>query len=70
LKITEKNYDVSTGQETFTEREETKSEKDLRLQLEAEGAELAAQLQAKAIARTAILEKLGITAEEASLLLS
>jgi hypothetical protein len=65
----EKEFNVLTGEETITEREETKSEKDLRLQLEAEGAELAAQAEAKATAKAALLERMGLTADEAILLL-
>jgi hypothetical protein len=70
MKLTEKEFNAITGEETVIEREETKSEKDLRLKLEAEfAAELAAE-EAKATAKAALLEKLGITSEEASLLLS
>jgi hypothetical protein len=35
MKITEKTFDVITGQETITERQETVAEKDLRLKYEA-----------------------------------
>ncbi len=70
MKIIEKEFNALTGEETVIEREETKSEKDLRLKLEAEfAAELAAE-EAQATAKAALLEKLGITSEEASLLLS
>ena len=66
----EKEYNITTGEETITEREETKSEKDLRLKLEAEAVELAAQVQARATAKAALLTRLGITADEAALLLA
>lgn len=66
----EKEFNITTGEETITEREETKSEKDLRLKLEAEAAILEADAQAKAIAKAELLTKLGITADEAALLLA
>ena len=69
MKITEKEFNVETGEETITEREETKSEKELRLLLEAESAILETEAKAKAIAKAELLVKLGITAEEAVLLL-
>ena len=69
MKIIEKTFNIETGEETVTEREETKSEKELRLILEAETKALQAQAEANATARIALLERLGITAEEAALLL-
>jgi hypothetical protein len=69
MKITEKEFNVETGEETITEREETKSEKELRLLLEAESAILETEAKAKAIAKAELVVKLGITAEEAVLLL-
>ena len=51
MKIIEKEFNIQTGEETITEREETAAE-------------------AKATAKAELLAKLGITAEEAALLLS
>ncbi len=59
MKITEKIVNALTGEETFLERDETKEETKLRLEAEA-----------KATAKAALLSKLGITADEAALLLS
>jgi hypothetical protein len=70
MKITEKEFNVETGEEVFTEREETAAEKAER---EAFQAELAAKSQAeatKATEKAALLAKLGISEEEAKLLLS
>lgn len=69
MKITEKTFNVETGEESIIEREETKSEKELRLKLDAEFAAAQAEIKAKEDARKALLERLGITAEEAALLL-
>lgn len=69
MKITEKTFNVETGEETIIEREETKSEKELRTKLDAEFAATQAEIKAKEDARKALLERLGITAEEAALLL-
>ena len=70
MKITEKIFDVSTGVETFIEREETEGERLSREALETKQAARQAELTAKAQARQALLDKLGITEEEAKLLLS
>jgi len=70
MKITEKEFNVLTGEETITEREETAAEKKTREVFTAKQAELAAEAQAIATAKAALLSKLGITAEEAALLLS
>jgi len=69
MKITEKTFNVESGEETIIEREETKSEKELRTKLDAEYAAAQAEITAKVNARLALLERLGITAEEAALLL-
>lgn len=63
-----KIHNVETGE--IIEREMTKAEKD---QAALDEAELTARLQAeadKATAKAALLERLGITADEAALLLS
>ena len=70
MKIKEKEYNAITGEETITERDETTAEKKAR---EAFIAKLAAdetESTAKATAKATLLTKLGITAEEAQLLLS
>jgi hypothetical protein len=69
MKIVEKDFNVITGEETITERDETAAEKKAREAFEAEALQRQAEAQAKATARAAILDKLGLTAEEASLLL-
>ena len=66
----EKDFNVLTGEETITEREETPAEKKDRLAIEEKTAILQAEAEANATAKAALLSKLGITAEEAALLLS
>ena len=70
MKIIEKEFNAVTGEETITEREETATEKELRLTAEKRIAEQAAEVQAKAAAKAALLERLGITEDEAKLLLA
>ena len=69
MKITEKEFNVLTGEETITEREETAAEKKQREAFIAKQAELAAEAEAKATQRQALLTRLGITEEEARILL-
>jgi hypothetical protein len=69
MKITEKEFNVQTGEETITEREETVQEQAERETLEAELAAEQAEAQAKATARQVVLDRLGLTADEAKLLL-
>jgi hypothetical protein len=69
MKITEKEYNATTGEETITEREISKEELAER---EAALAERAARQEAeaeKATAKAALLAKLSITEDEARLLL-
>ena len=69
MKITEKEFNALTGEETITEREETAVEKKAR---EARTKEIAAELaeaEAKQTARQAIADRLGLTADELKLLL-
>lgn len=68
--IREKEYNVQTGEETVTEREETATEKKLREKAEADFATAQAEEEAKATAKAALLAKLGISEDEAKLLLS
>ena len=70
MKITEKEFNALTGEETITEREETATEKAERLLREKKIAEQAAEAEAKATAKAALLERLGISEDEARLLLS
>jgi hypothetical protein len=70
MKITEKEFNALTGEETITEREETAQEKADREAFIAKQAKLKAEDEAKATAKAALLDRLGITAEEAQLLLS
>jgi regulator of protease activity HflC (stomatin/prohibitin superfamily) len=57
-----KDFNVQTGEETITEREETAAETKARTEAEAQAATLLAEAEAKATARAALLEKLGILA--------
>jgi hypothetical protein len=70
MKITEKEFNVITGKETVTERDETADETKARLDREKKIAAAEVDANAKATQKAALLEKLGITADEAALLLS
>ena len=70
MKITEKTFDLVTGEETLTQRDETKSEKQEREAYEAQILERETAKAKDAVAKAALLAKLGITADEAKLLLS
>jgi hypothetical protein len=70
MKITEKDFNIQTGEETVTEREETAAEAKARKAAEAEAIAAQAAAEAKATAKAALLSKLGITADEAAILLS
>jgi len=69
MKIIEKEFNVETGEETISERNETVDEKNSREKFEAEMARLKVEADAKAAQRQIVLEKLGLTADEAKLLL-
>ena len=69
MKVIEKEFNVQTGEETITERDETAQEVANREAREAEQATRQAETTAKAAQRRAILEHLGITEEEARILL-
>jgi hypothetical protein len=69
MKITEKEFNVITGETTVTERDETAQEQAARETREAEFAVQQAEAEAKATARQVILDRLGLTADEAKLLL-
>ena len=64
MKITEKIFNVETGETTFTERDETKEETKTRLDAE-KAIQAYADAQAKAEAeKAAILSRLGLTEDE------
>ena len=69
MKIIEKTFDIITGKETITERDETAAETKARLGHAAAVAAAQAEAEAKATARQAVLDRLGITEEEARILL-
>jgi hypothetical protein len=70
MKITEKDFNAITGETTFTERDETAQEQAERETFEAEQATRQAEAEAKATAKAALLAQLGITEEQARLLLN
>ena len=69
MKIIETDFNIQTGKETVTERDETAAETKARTEAEAQAIAAQAEAEAQATARAALLEKLGITSEEAALLL-
>ena len=69
MKIIEKEFNLETGEETITEREETSTEKALREKLEAEFKAQQAEAETKKAQRLAIAEKLGLTIDELKVLL-
>jgi hypothetical protein len=69
MKIKEKTFDAATGEETIAERDETVAEKKEREAFAKLMAEKQAQAEAKAQARQAIADRLGLTADELKLLL-
>jgi hypothetical protein len=70
MKLTEKLVDAITGEETIIERDETAQEMAEREAFEAKIAEAQAEAEERAIAKAALLAQLGITEEQAKLLLS
>ena len=69
MKIIERTFNVITGETIITERDETSQEVAEREAAEAKFAAQQAEAETKAAAKAALLTKLGITAEEAQLLL-
>ena len=69
MKITQKEFNLITGEETITERDETAAEAKARKEAESEFAKRQIEAEAKATARAEILNRLGLTAEEAAILL-
>lgn len=69
MKITEKIFNIETNEETIIEREETTAEKKSREKFEADIAKAQAEAEAKATAKQAIADRLGLTADELQVLL-
>jgi aldehyde:ferredoxin oxidoreductase len=69
MKIIEKEFNAITGETTITEREETTGERQFRLDSALKLKEQAEAEADKLAARSAVLTKLGLTAEEAQALL-
>lgn len=69
MKIFTKEFDVTTGEEVIFERDATKEEIEKAQLAEAKAIELAKKVVEEATARKLLLQKLGITEEEAKLLL-
>jgi hypothetical protein len=70
MKIIEKDFNALTGEETITERDETAAETKLRLDRAKELAAAQAAAEARATQKAALLDRLGITEDEAKLLLA
>jgi len=70
MKITEKEFNALTGEETITERDMTADEIAEREAAEARAAAKAQAEAEAAEAKAALLERLGITEAEARLLVS
>ena len=68
MKIIEKTLDITTGEETITERDETAAETKTRLDYAKEIAAEQAEAEAKAKAKQAIADRLGLTADELKVL--
>ena len=69
MKIIEKEVNAITGEETIIERDETAAETKARLDYAKEVAQKRAESETKATEREAILNRLGLTTEEAAILL-
>ena len=69
MKIIEKNFNVETGEETITERDETAAEKKAREARQAEINQTLAEANTKQAQRVAIAERLGLSVDELQLLL-
>lgn len=69
MKIIERIHNVETGEIVDVERDETVEETKARLDYAKEAATAQAEAETKSAAREAILERLGLTADEAALLL-
>ena len=70
MKVGVKEINAETGEEIFYERELTAAEVQIVEEREAEQLAAQAEAEEKAAAKAAVLEQLGITEEQAKLLLS
>jgi len=70
MKLTITEINVETGEEITYERDETPQEEASRLETKAKNDAKEAEAEAKAAAKAALLAQLGITEEQAKLLLS
>jgi hypothetical protein len=64
MKIIEIDFNIQTGEETIIERDETAAEKKARETREKEIAASLAAAEAKAVTKQAILDRIGLTADE------
>jgi uncharacterized protein YlxW (UPF0749 family) len=69
MKIISKEFNIQTGEEIITERDETAQEQAERETLKAEITQAQSEAEAKATARQAIADRLGLTADELQVLL-
>jgi len=69
MKITEKEFNIETGEEIITERDETAAETKARLDYTKKVATAEAEAEAKETARQTIADRLGLTADELKVLL-
>ena len=69
MKITEKEFNALTGEETITERDETAAEKKARETRQTEIAAEKAEAETRAEARQAILDRIGLTSDELKIIL-
>jgi hypothetical protein len=69
MKIVEKEFNIITGEETITERDETAAQKKAREAYEKETTTQKVKAEAKATAKQAIADRLGLSADELKLLL-
>jgi hypothetical protein len=69
MKIIERTHNIETGEIQDFERDETAAETKARLDYAEQVAAIKAEAEAKAAARASILDRLGLTDEEATILL-
>ena len=69
MKIIEKIVDITTGEETIIERDETTAEKKEREKFQADLAAQNAAIETKETQRQTIADRLGLTADELQVLL-
>ena len=69
MKIIERTHNIETGEIVDIERDETSAETKARLDNAKEIATAQAEAEAKATARQAIADRLGLTADELKVLL-